>query len=39
MEQAFYATMLTLAKAGDEVILPTPWYFNAEYVPPLLPLP
>lgn len=26
--QAFFVTMLTLARAGDEVILPTPWYFN-----------
>ncbi len=26
--QAFFVTMLTLAKAGDAVILPTPWYFN-----------
>ena len=26
--QAFTATLATLAKAGDEVILPTPWYFN-----------
>ncbi|KAL8291624.1 hypothetical protein RQP46_001882 [Phenoliferia psychrophenolica] len=27
---AFYATMITLAKSGDEVIVPTPWYFNNE---------
>ncbi|KAM0749954.1 PLP-dependent transferase [Meredithblackwellia eburnea MCA 4105] len=27
---AFYATMVTIAKAGDEVIVPTPWYFNNE---------
>lgn len=27
--QAFYATMLALAEPGDEIILPTPWYFNA----------
>ncbi len=26
--QAFFVTMLALAKAGDTVILPTPWYFN-----------
>lgn len=26
--QAFCAVMATLARAGDEVILPTPWYFN-----------
>jgi len=26
--QAFAAAMITLARAGDEVILPTPWYFN-----------
>lgn len=26
--QAFFATLLALARAGDEVILPTPWYFN-----------
>ncbi|MFD1912318.1 aminotransferase [Halodurantibacterium flavum] len=26
--QAFVAIMATLAAAGDEVILPTPWYFN-----------
>ncbi len=26
--QAFCALMSTLAGAGDEVILPTPWYFN-----------
>lgn len=26
--QAFCATVATLAQAGDEVILPTPWYFN-----------
>lgn len=26
--QAFFATMITLAKAGDQVIVPTPWYFN-----------
>ena len=28
--QAFCAVMATLAGAGDEVILPTPWYFNHE---------
>lgn len=26
--QAFCAAMATLAGSGDEVILPTPWYFN-----------
>lgn len=26
--QAFAAVLATLAGAGDEVILPTPWYFN-----------
>ena len=26
--QAFCSVMTTLAGAGDEVILPTPWYFN-----------
>ena len=26
--QAFCATLATLAGSGDEVILPTPWYFN-----------
>lgn len=26
--QAFVATMLTLAGPGERVILPTPWYFN-----------
>ncbi|WP_095589782.1 aminotransferase [Actibacterium ureilyticum] len=26
--QAFCATMATLAGPGDQVILPTPWYFN-----------
>lgn len=26
--QAFCAVMATLAGAGDEMILPTPWYFN-----------
>jgi len=26
--QAFAAALATLAGAGDEVILPTPWYFN-----------
>ncbi|GAA6015675.1 hypothetical protein JCM10207_008168 [Rhodosporidiobolus poonsookiae] len=29
---AFYAAMLALAQPGDEVILPTPWYFNHEMV-------
>ncbi|BGP13189.1 hypothetical protein JCM10213_000231 [Rhodosporidiobolus nylandii] len=27
---AFYSTILTLARPGDEIILPTPWYFNHE---------
>ena len=27
---AFAATMLMLARAGDAVLLPTPWYFNYE---------
>ncbi|MDW4548945.1 aminotransferase [Defluviimonas sp. D31] len=26
--QAFCAVMATIARTGDEVILPTPWYFN-----------
>lgn len=26
--QAFCAAITTLARAGDEVVLPTPWYFN-----------
>jgi len=26
--QAFCAAITTLARAGDQVILPTPWYFN-----------
>jgi aspartate/methionine/tyrosine aminotransferase len=26
--QAFFATIVSLAKAGDQVVLPTPWYFN-----------
>ncbi len=26
--QAFCAAIATLARSGDEVILPTPWYFN-----------
>jgi aspartate/methionine/tyrosine aminotransferase len=26
--QAFFVAMQTLAKAGDAVILPSPWYFN-----------
>ncbi|SCV72646.1 BQ2448_4183 [Microbotryum intermedium] len=25
---AFYSIMVSLAQAGDELILPTPWYFN-----------
>ncbi|GAA5828231.1 hypothetical protein JCM3770_005411 [Rhodotorula araucariae] len=29
---AFYASMLALAQPADEVILPTPWYFNNEMV-------
>jgi aspartate/methionine/tyrosine aminotransferase len=30
--QAFYSAMVSLASAGDEVILPAPWYFNAQWV-------
>lgn len=26
--QAFMVTMMALARAGDEIILPAPWYFN-----------
>ncbi len=26
--EAFFAAMIALARAGDEVILPAPWYFN-----------
>ena len=26
--QAFFVAMLTVAKAGDAVLLPVPWYFN-----------
>jgi aspartate/methionine/tyrosine aminotransferase len=26
--QAFFVTMMALAQAGDDVLLPTPWYFN-----------
>ncbi|GAA5914213.1 hypothetical protein JCM6882_004752 [Rhodosporidiobolus microsporus] len=29
---AFYAAMLALARQGDEVIVPTPWYFNHEMI-------
>ncbi|GAA5924066.1 uncharacterized protein JCM15063_005537 [Sporobolomyces koalae] len=29
---AFYASIITLCRAGDQVILPTPWYFNHEMV-------
>ncbi|GAA6008556.1 hypothetical protein JCM11491_003347 [Sporobolomyces phaffii] len=29
---AFYSTIIALCQAGDEVILPTPWYFNHEMV-------
>ncbi|CEQ39352.1 SPOSA6832_00879, partial [Sporobolomyces salmonicolor] len=29
---AFYSTMIALARPGDEIILPTPWYFNNEMV-------
>ncbi|MCO5093051.1 aminotransferase [Bosea sp. (in: a-proteobacteria)] len=28
--QAFVVTMMALARAGDNVLLPTPWYFNHE---------
>lgn len=31
---AFVAAIISLADAGDEVILPTPWYFNNQYVLP-----
>ncbi|GAA6029926.1 hypothetical protein JCM8097_009172 [Rhodosporidiobolus ruineniae] len=27
---AFYATVLALARPGDSILLPTPWYFNHE---------
>lgn len=26
--QAFFVALITLARAGDELILPAPWYFN-----------
>ena len=26
--QAYFVTMMALARSGDEVILPAPWYFN-----------
>lgn len=26
--QAFFAALIALARAGDEVIIPSPWYFN-----------
>jgi aspartate/methionine/tyrosine aminotransferase len=26
--QAFFASMIALARAGDAIILPSPWYFN-----------
>ena len=26
--QAFFVAMLSLARAGDNVVLPSPWYFN-----------
>lgn len=29
---AFVAVIMALADAGDEVILPVPWYFNHQYV-------
>ena len=28
--QAFFVAMIALAKAGDAVLLPSPWYFNHE---------
>lgn len=28
--QGFFAAMLAVARAGDAVLLPTPWYFNHE---------
>ncbi len=28
--QAYVVTMMALARAGDNVLLPTPWYFNNE---------
>lgn len=28
--QAYVVTMMALARAGDNVLLPTPWYFNHE---------
>jgi aspartate/methionine/tyrosine aminotransferase len=28
--QAYVVTMMSLARAGDNVLLPTPWYFNHE---------
>ena len=28
--QAFVVTMMALARSGDNVLLPTPWYFNHE---------
>jgi len=28
--QAYVTTMMALARAGDNVLLPTPWYFNHE---------
>lgn len=30
--QAFFAAMLTLARAGDEVVVPAPWYFNHKMI-------
>lgn len=30
--QAFFAAALTVARAGDEVILPAPWYFNHKMI-------
>jgi aspartate/methionine/tyrosine aminotransferase len=29
---AYSAAIMTLCDAGDEVILPVPWYFNHQYV-------
>ncbi|GAA5968566.1 hypothetical protein JCM3765_003513 [Sporobolomyces pararoseus] len=30
--KAFYSSMIALCRSGDEVILPTPWYFNHEMI-------
>ncbi|MGL4494817.1 MAG: aminotransferase [Beijerinckiaceae bacterium] len=36
--QAFVVTVMALAKAGDEIILPAPWYFNHKMALDLLGL-